>query len=193
MTLYTAAITLILVMDPMGNVIILLSLLKNVEARRRPWIILRESFIAFVVLMLFVFFGKYILHGLGLSEEALSIAGGIILFLIALKMIFPKQNDESAIAMGEPLVVPLAIPLIAGPSALATVSLLTTQQGVHLPTVIMAVIVASVASAVILLLSGSLRRLLGDRGLIAIERLMGMILTTLAVQMFLTGIASFLK
>lgn len=193
MTLYTAAITLILVMDPMGNVIILLSLLKNVEAKRRPWIILRESFIAFVVLMLFVFFGKYILHGLGLSEEALSIAGGIILFLIALKMIFPKQNDESAIAMGEPLVVPLAIPLIAGPSALATVSLLTTQQGVHLPTVIMAVIVASVASAVILLLSGSLRRLLGDRGLIAIERLMGMILTTLAVQMFLTGIASFLK
>jgi MarC family membrane protein len=193
MTIYSAAITLILVMDPMGNVPVFLSLLKNVEPSRRPKIILRESLIAFIIILLFTFAGKYILHGLGLSEEALRIAGGIILFLITMKMIFPNNSEESKLPAGEPFIVPMAVPLIAGPSSLATVSIFTTQANSTLLIVVSAVIIASATSTFILLLSEPLRKVLGERGLIAVERLMGMILTTLAVQMFLTGVAAYLK
>lgn len=194
MTIYSAAITLILVMDPMGNVPVFLSLLKNVPPKRRLWILLRESLIAYIILVLFVFSGKYILQGLGLSEEAMRIAGGIILFLIALRMIFPHEDKQSGLPLGEPFIVPMAIPLIAGPSSMATVVLFSTQHGgEHTLTVLAAVTIASVVGTCILLLSEPLRRILRERGLIAVERLMGMILTTLAVQMFLTGVAAFLK
>lgn len=193
MTIYSAAITLILVMDPMGNVPVFLSLLKNVEPSRRPKIILRESLIAFIFIMSFAFAGKYILHGLGLSEEALRIAGGIILFLIAIKMIFPNHSQDDKLPPGEPFIVPMAVPLIAGPSSLATVSIFTTQANTSLLTVVAAVIIASATSTLLLLLSEPLRKILGERGLIAVERLMGMILTTLAVQMFLTGVATYLR
>lgn len=194
MTIYSAAITLILVMDPMGNVPVFLSLLKNIPPRRRLWILLRESLIAYVILALFVFSGKYILSGLGLSEEAMRIAGGIILFLIALRMIFPNHDKQSGLPEGEPFIVPMAIPLIAGPSSMATVVLFSTQHGgKHTFIVLMAVTIASVVGTCILLLSEPLRRILRERGLIAVERLMGMILTTLAVQMFLTGVATYFK
>jgi MarC family membrane protein len=193
MTIYTATITLILVMDPMGNVPLFLALLKNIEPKRRIWILLRESFIAYIILVLFLFSGKFIMHGLGLSEEALRIAGGIILFLIAIKMIFPNHDNDAKLPYGEPFIVPMAIPLIAGPSSLATVVLFATTPGTHSLTVLAAVTCASLAGTAILLMSEPLRRVLRDRGLIAVERLMGMILTTLAVQMFLTGVAAFLK
>lgn len=178
----------------MGNVPVFLSLLKNVESKRRSWILFRESLIAYVVLVLFVFSGKHILSGLGLSEQSLRIAGGIILFLIAIRMIFPRPASEtSKVIEDEPFIVPMAVPLIAGPSAMATVVLFATQQGSNLLTVFSAVTLASVVGTIILLLSEPLRRILRDRGLIAVERLMGMILTTLAVQMFLTGLSAFLK
>lgn len=193
MSIYSAAITLILVMDPMGNVPVFLSLLKNVEPKRRVWILLRESMIAYCILALFVFSGKYILKGLGISDEALSIAGGIILFLIALRMIFPHHDDNQKLPHGEPFIVPMAIPLIAGPSSLAMVVLFATQQNANLWKVLAAVTIASVVSSLILLSSEPLRRVLRERGLIAVERLMGMILTTLAVQMFLTGVVAFLR
>lgn len=194
MTIYSAAITLILVMDPMGNVPVFLSLLKNVAPKRRLWILLRESLIAYVILALFVFAGKYILNGLGLSEEAMRIAGGIILFLIALKMIFPHHDDQTGLPQGEPFIVPMAIPLIAGPSSMATVVIFSTQHGgKYMFTVLAAVTIASLVGTLILLSSEPLRRILRERGLIAVERLMGMILTTLAVQMFITGVATFLK
>lgn len=194
MTVYAATITLILVMDPMGNIPIFLSLLKNIPVRRRIWILFRESLIAYGILVLFAFVGKYILNGLGLSEEAMRIAGGIILFIIAIRMIFPQDKSHGKLPEGEPFIVPMAIPLIAGPSSMAMVILFSTQHGgEHTLTVLAAVTIASVVSALILLLSEPLRRVLRERGLIAVERLMGMILTTLAVQMFLTGVKSFLQ
>jgi multiple antibiotic resistance protein len=193
MTLYSAAITLLLVMDPIGNIPVFISLLKNVKAKRRTWIILRESLIAFVILAVFVFAGKPILLSFGLSNEALSISGGIILFLIALKMIFPLRQKDQDIPEGEPLIVPMAVPLIAGPSALATVLLLTTKSDISLWFVFMAVLIAAIGSTLILLLSQPLSRVLGRPGLLALERLMGMILTVIAVQMFLTGLAAFLR
>lgn len=192
MTIYSATITLILVMDPLGNIPFFLSVLNNVEKKRRQWIILRESFIAFVILLIFLFFGQYILEGMHISQPALSIAGGIILFLIAIRMIFPHPDEDRNKELGEPFIVPLAVPLIAGPSTMTMVMLLAEQAPYDLLIWTIALSTAWFISTSILIFADALRKLLGDRGLTAIERLMGMILTTMAVQMFLTGFEQFL-
>ncbi len=192
MSIYSAAITLVFVMDPLGNIPVFLSALSHVETKRRYWVILRESIFAFLILCAFLFFGDNILSGLGISQQALSISGGIILFLIAIKMIFPpEENGRLEKNSVEPFIVPLAIPLIAGPSALAMVMLFASQSQNHLSDSFIALIIASTISTLILLIAPQLRRLLGQRGLIAIERLMGMILTAIAVQMFLGGLEKF--
>jgi multiple antibiotic resistance protein len=141
---------------------------------------------------LFVFFGKYILHGLHITMPALSIAGGVILFIIALRMIFPSEHNGVHEEEEEPLVVPLAIPLIAGPSSMAVVLLFVTREPNHVPLIFSAVVIASVIFTAIVLCSHFLMKLLGNRGLIALERLMGMILTTVAVEMFLSGMSQYL-
>ena len=192
MTLYTATITLILVMDPLGNIPIFLSVLKNFDLKAQRRIIIRESFIAYIVLLVFLFFGKYIMTGLNITTSALSIAGAIILFLIAIRMIFPPEHRESSDADNEePYIVPLAIPLTAGPSAMAIVMLFVTRDPSRLTLFASAVSIASAVFLAIMLLSHYLMRVMGKRVLIAVERLMGMILTTIAVQMFLSGILAF--
>jgi multiple antibiotic resistance protein len=190
MDIYTSAITLFLVMDPLGNIPIFLSTLSAVEPKRRRWVILREALIAFAILVLFLFAGQSILKGLHITQAALGIAGGIILFLIAIKMIFPSEEPEKSRTSlnGEPFIVPLAIPLIAGPSALAVVLLMANDNPDKLGQVFSALVLASIASTLVLLFSNQLRKILGQKGLIAMERLMGMILTTIAVQMFLSGL-----
>jgi len=180
-------------MDPFGNIPLFLSLLKDVSPRRRRTIIIREMVIALAVLLVFLFFGKFILSGLNISEPALSIAGGIILFLIALKMIFPKPNvSDEPTGETEPIIVPLAVPLIAGPSSMSIVILFSTQHPEMLLSWSIALIAAWTVCLGILLPSDLLRRLLGTRILKAIERLMGMILTTMAIQMLLTGVKEFI-
>ena len=193
MTLYTAAITLILVMDPLGNIPMFLSILNGVDPKRRQKIILRETFIALIILAGFLFFGKYILEGMQISQPALSIAGGIILFLIAIKMIFPHETHDSPRAKQrtEPFIVPLAIPLFAGPSTMTVVMLMASQSPEQIWVWALALFIAWFISALILVFAEQLRKILREKGLIAIERLMGMILTTMAVQMFLTGVAQF--
>lgn len=189
MTLFTAFITLVLVMDAAGNVPIFLSLLKDIEPKRRQLIVLREMLVAFLILTLFLFFGSPILSGLNISEAALEIAGGIILFLIAIRMIFPlKDQYQDEQLDGEPFIVPLAIPLIAGPSALATVIIFATQEPERMGVWFLALVLASSFGLLMLLSANLLMKLLGKKGLMAVERLMGMILTTVAVQMFLDGI-----
>ena len=123
MSLYTSTLTLILVMDPLGNIPIFLALLKNFDFKKQQRIMIRESLIAFIALMLFFFCGRFIMDSLNLTTTALSIAGAIVLFLISLRMIFPEANRHAASESGseEPFIVPLAIPLIAGPSAMAVV------------------------------------------------------------------------
>jgi len=194
MNIYSAAVTLYLVMDPLGNIPIFLALLKHVDAQRRTRIILRESLIAFAVLTLFLFCGKTILHGLKISDEALSIAGGIILFLIAIKMLFPSPTRYTAdeTLAEEPFIVPMAIPFIAGPSAMTTVILFASQLPNQMGRLFMAVALASLASILTLLAATPLQKLLGPKVIAALERLMGMILTTIAVQMFLTGWAMYM-
>lgn len=194
MNVYSAAITLILVMDPIGNIPAFLAILSPVDAERRTRIIWRESIIAFAVLVAFLFGGNFILHSLNITEPAVGIAGGIILFLIAIKMIFPPENGnvQRDRVIGEPFIVPLAIPLVAGPSALTVVTLLGSQSHQHIWEWFGALAIASAVSTIILLFASHLRKVLGQKGLVAMERLMGMVLTTVAVQMFLTGLETYL-
>ena len=152
---------------------------------------MREILIAYVVLLAFLFAGKYVLRLLSLQEETISIAGGIVLFLIALRMVFPREDATRDALEGEPFIVPLAIPFIAGPSTLA--ALLLLQQSLDTLQLFLALTLAWIATAVILLSSTVLYRLLKQRGLIAVERLMGMVLVMLAVQMFINGVAKFMK
>lgn len=191
MTLYSAAITLLLIMDPLGNIPFFLSILKKVPPQKRQYIILRESCIALLILVLFLFFGQYILESMHISQPALAISGGVILFLIALRMIFPHPDHNGSQQTEEPFIVPLAVPLIAGPSTMTMVMLLAHQAPYELLRWLGALFIAWIISTAILLFANNLRRILGERGLTAIERLMGMVLTMMAVQMFLTGIEQF--
>ena len=194
MDILSAVITLFLVMDPLGNVPLFLSALKQVEPARQKRVIIRELLIALAVLVLFLFIGGPLLRLLHISEPALGVAGGVILLLIAVRMIFPTTEKSLREEMhGEPFVVPLAIPYVAGPSALATELLLMSQAPERWPEWLGALVAAWLVAAVIMVFSSGLRRILGARGLVAIERLMGMVLITLAVQMLMTGMESFLS
>ncbi len=189
MNIASAIALLFLVLDPVGNIPVFLTVLKNVDRRRHTRIILRELCIALGVLIIFLFSGSTILHILAITEPSLSIAAGIILFLIAIKMIFPvPEGIFGKSPEGEPFVVPLAIPLIAGPSAITTLLLLISREPSRWLEWLVALLCAWFLSGVILLASAPLHRLLGERGLIALERVMGMLLTTIAVQMFLSGL-----
>lgn len=193
MSLYTLTITLILVMDPLGNIPVFLSILKRFDPQKQARIILRECIIAFVLLSLFVFFGQYIMHGLKITMPALSIAGGVILFIIAIRMIFPPEHvADKRENLEEPLVVPLAVPLTAGPSSMAVVLLFVTTDPGRMWLIFSAVVIASFIFTVIMLCSRFLMKVLGNRGLTALERLMGMILTTVAVDLFLSGVTQYL-
>jgi multiple antibiotic resistance protein len=190
MTVFSTATLLFLVIDPVGNISVFLSILANVPSHRSRWIIFRELLIALVALVLFLFVGKYILTLLQISQASLGAAGGIILFLIALRMIFPTAKGifgEEAEG-GEPFIVPLAIPLIAGPAAMATLMLLMARDPADWPRWLAALLLAWTASSIILLLANQLARLLGHRTLIAIERLMGLVLTAVAVEMLIDGL-----
>ncbi len=193
MRIFFNAITLLLIMDPLGNIPPFMSALKKVEAERRRKVLLREILIAYGVLLTFLFAGKYILRLLSLQQETIAIAGGIVLFLIALRMVFPREEPARDTLRGEPLIVPLAIPLIAGPSTLAMLLLLQQSSPNSTLQLFLALTLAWFVTALILLSSTILFRLLKERGLIAIERLMGMVLVMLAVQMFINGVATFMK
>ncbi len=193
MTIYSAALMLILVMDPFGNIPVFISVLASVDPAKRSRIIFREMLIALGILILFLFLGKYILSGMHITEPALSISGGIILFLIALKMIFPPAVQPHGEDFGsDPLIVPLAMPMVAGPSAMTMVILLSTGNPGKLWMIFAALIIAWSLTAIILISAEKTSALLGKKFLTAIERLMGMILTTMAIQMLLTGIKNFI-
>ena len=187
--LFSSAFLLLLVLDPLGNIPFVLSLLRDVPTQRRPRIIVRECAIAVVVLIAFFLVGDWLLVAMRLTNPALEIAGGLILFLIALRMVFPPVSHDLAehAPDGDPFIVPLAIPMIAGPSALATVLLASNQSG-QLLVWVGAIILASTINAAFLLASGWFARLFGKTGMQAFERLMGLILTTIAVQMLISGI-----
>jgi len=189
MTTLSAAIVLFLVMDPLGNILLFVTALRSVPVARRKRVVVRELLIAYAVLVVFLFTGEHLLHVLNISGPALTIAGGIVLFLIALRMVFPSVDNTLAENIkGEPFLVPLAIPYVAGPSTLATLLLLMSREPQRWPEWLLALSCAWLASAIILVLGGYIGGFLGRRGLLALERLMGLLLVALAVQMSIEGL-----
>ncbi|MBK6293484.1 MAG: NAAT family transporter [Rhodoferax sp.] len=190
-TFASATILLILITDPIGNIPIFANALRHTAPERRPWVILREVLIAFALLLTFMFVGESFLRVMNLSELSLQIAGGVILFLIALRMIFPPSDAQAPEQVGEPLIVPLAIPAIAGPSALATVLLLVSQAPERRMEWIAALCVTMAVSAVVLVLAERIQRIAGERFVMALERLMGLVLVAVSIEMMLRGIKTF--
>jgi multiple antibiotic resistance protein len=189
----SSAVVLFLVLNPLGNIPIFLTLLKDIEPQRRWKIISRELLIALVILLIFLFFGQRFLNLLQLESESVSIAGGIILFIIGIRMVFPSRRGIMGDQLeGEPFIVPLAIPLVAGPSALATLLLLVNSDPTNMLSWLSVLMIAWTLTAIILLSAPIFYKMLKKRGLAAIERLMGMILIMISVQMLVTGIKSIL-
>ena len=193
MDILSATILLFLILDPLGNIPIFLTHLEKVENRFR--VLARELLLALAILFLFLFFGKQMLDFLHLEQVSVSLAGAIILFIIALRMIFPasRQYGDEEEADETPFLVPLAIPLVAGPSILATLILLASKHPDQFNVLAIALFIAWALSAIILFSATAMQKYLGKNGMIAIERLMGMILIAIAVQMFLDGIRAFLS
>ncbi|WP_234418652.1 YhgN family NAAT transporter [Dongshaea marina] len=184
---------LFLIMDPLGNLPVFMSILRHVDPKRRRQVMIRESLFALVIMMIFLFAGQSILDFLHLGQVAVNISGGLILFLIALKMIFPTPGGVTgAVAGEEPFLVPIAIPLLAGPSLLATLLLLAHQHPGHLGPLALALLLAWLACSAILMFQELFNRLLGEKGLTAVERLMGMLLIMMAVQMLLDGFSQYI-
>jgi len=183
----SATVLLLLITDPFGNIPIFASTLKNVPPERRTVLIVRENLIAFCVLLSFMFVGEKFLHLMNLRETSLQMAGGVVLFIIALRMIFPPPLSTELDFPGEPLIVPLAIPAIAGPSALATVILLVSRAPERRLEWIAALTLTIAIGALILLLAERIQRILGHRFVVAMERLMGLILIALAVEMMVSA------
>ena len=189
---FSAAVLLLLVIDPFGNVPVVISALSGVAPERRMRVVLRECIAAYVVLVAFMLGGRTFMQWLQLTETSLAIAGGIILFLIALRMVFRHPEGVFGDPPGaEPFLVPLAVPSIAGPSALATVMLMVSRDPAHLPTWLGALTAAMVVATIVMLAAHRLQRWLGERGMMAAERLMGLLLTAIAVQMLLDGVRTF--
>jgi len=185
----SALVLLLLVLDPLGGLPIYISIMRGVAPERRRWVAVREVGIAFLVLFAFMFFGDAFLRVMHLSERSLEVAGGVILLMVAIRMIFASGAGAYGIEPGrEPLIFPLAVPLLAGPSAMATVLLLASRQPGLLVEWVAALTVAMVVSGAVLLLAGRIRRLLGDSVVSAIEKLMGLVLTAIAVEMILAGL-----
>ncbi len=193
MTILSAALLLFLILDPLGNIPVFLSVLKPLAPKRQRIVLARELLIALGVLMGFLWGGKYALELMHLRQESVQIAGGIVLFLIGIRMIFPRPEGlMGELPGGEPFIVPLAIPLVAGPSGMAAVMLMGNEAG-RLWDWSLALMIAWGATAVILFSATLLYKWLGRSALTALERLMGMLLVAISVQMFLDGIGTYLK
>ncbi len=194
MSVASAALLLFLILDPLGNIPVFLSLLRVLPPQRQRIVLARELLIALVVLMLFLWCGKYALELMHLRQESVSIAGGIVLFLIGIRMIFPPPEGlMGEIPDGEPFIVPMAIPLVAGPSGMAAVLLMGSNEPTRLGDWSLALLIAWAATAAILFSATYLYKWLGQRALVAVERLMGMLLVAISVQMLMDGIAAYLQ
>ena len=190
----SVSVVLFFIMDPIGNMPIFNAVLGHVDTGRKVKIAARELIFALIVLLVFLYSGSTILSFLGLEQPSLSIAGGILLFIISLRMIFPRPGRAEDIDGAEdPFFVPLAVPLVAGPSTIAMLLLLSSTEPDKMPSWTVALLLAWGVSTVILLAAPFLLSVLGNRGARALERLMGMILIIMATQMLLNGIEEFVN
>lgn len=193
MSMLSVAFALFLLMDPIGNIPLYISLLKGVPPARQRVVILREMVIALFIIILFNFLGHGLMHFLNIHNDTIQIAGGIILFLICLKMIFPSPHESfgNHPHHTEPFIVPLAVPLVAGPAVLAAVMIYSQQEENSL-IMVGSILIAWGASLIILWGAPFLRMILGAKGILALERLMGLVLILISVEMFMSGLSTFL-
>lgn len=193
MSVLTLCLTLFLIVNPLGNLKVFLTLLEGMKPQRQSFVIAREMLIALAAMFLFSFFGEKISHVFHLENTTVFITSGIILFLVAIKILFPPKEEHMPRIHGEePFLVPIAIPVVASPALLATIMLFSQSEPFIMPMVI-GILVAWLVSALIFLGSRKILRILGPNGLLAIERLMGIILVLLAVQRFMDGILLFIS
>jgi len=191
MSLASIALVLFLIMDPIGNIPPFLNMTSGLNRKRQKWIVFREMLIALAAMLFFNYLGEFFFYALDISETAVRIASGIILFLIAVKILFTSPDSMRAnIPKEEPLIFPLAIPLIAGPALLATIMLYAHLEPLQ-SVMIFAILIAWLFSALILFFAGPIKRILGKNGLIACERLIGIVLVLMSVQRLLEGIHLF--
>ena len=188
-TFASALVLLLLVLDPFGSLPIFISVLRGVAPERRTRVAVREVLIAFGVLLGFMFTGQGFLSLMHLSERSLEVAGGVILLIIAVRMIFASGGEIYASdGQREPLIFPLAVPLLAGPSAMATVLLLASRQPERMWHWVGALTLAMFVSGAVLLSADRIRRLVGTPVVAAVEKLMGLVLTAIATEMILAGL-----
>lgn len=193
-SIISTAIVLTFILDPFGNVPLLLTILKDIDRKKHRRIIIREMIVGLIILLLFLFAGRSFLNLFHLETSSVSIAGGLIFLIIALRLIFPAADGSSIFAStGEPFIVPIAMPMVAGPSALATLMVMANKQEGHLTGLFFSVLIAWGVTAVILLSSPLFFRLLRKKGLVALEKLMGMLLLIMAVQMLFDGISMYVR
>lgn len=194
LNMFYIAFSLFLLMDPIGNIPFYISFLKGLDPKRQRVVIFREMLIALLIIILFTFIGDGLMGFLHIQNDTVQIAGGVILFLLCLKMIFPPPHDshENLPHDSEPFIVPLAVPLVAGPAVLAAVMIYAKQENNSF-IMMGAIAIAWAASLIILLGSSYLKKILGWRGILAMERLMGLILILISVQMFLSGLSAFMQ
>jgi len=192
--LIESTLLLMLVIDPFGNLLFVLSILADIPATRYRRIILRETFLAFVTLVLFAMVGEQLLGYMGIEQPAVSVAGGMILFLISLKMVFRSAAEifEDSYR-DDPFLVPIAVPSLAGPSAITAVMILRLQDRTGVGTLLFSLCVVMAITALVFLLGRRLSTYLGQRGLRALEKLMGLLLNLVAVNMILVGVRDFLS
>lgn len=186
------ATTLFFIMDPLGNIPIFNTILKDYPPARRRQIILRELSFALIFLLVFLYAGTSILSLLGLTQPSLNLAGGILLFLIAIRMLYPENTGGEEPKVEDPFIVPLAMPLIVGPSTIAVLLLISSSKPGQMADWTLATLLAWSVVTIILVASPTIMKILGDRGLRAVEKLMGMLLVLIAVQMFLNGLSQYL-
>lgn len=191
MSLFNITLVLFLIMDPVGNLSAYQSMVKELDPKRQNWIIFREMMIALLIMIGFNYLGEYIFTVLDLSETTVRLSSGVILFLIAIKILFTSSDSLRAnLPKGEPFIFPLAVPLITGPALMATIMLYAHLER-YQSVMIIAILIAWLLSIIILFFARPIKRILGNSGLMACERLIGMILVLIAVQRFLEGILLF--
>lgn len=186
MSLVSAATSLFFVLNSLGNVPFFVGILSSYPVKRQRKIIAREMGIALFILLLFNFFGEEILGVLGIDRCVMGIAGGTLLFLISLSMIFPKPKTLK-VPQREPFIFPLALPAVAGPGAITAV-MIYSQQAASPLLMVLPIFVAWLCTALVLLASSNIKLFLGQKGLSACERLGGMVISLIAVQMFTSGV-----
>jgi len=187
----TMTITLFILLNSFAQVPVFMALLTDVESKRQKFIILREMSIALLTLLIFVFFGGNVLKLIGIDHFIIGLAGGLLLILISLNMIFPKATATEGLPKHEPFIVPLAIPCIAGPGSITALMLFTSQKGSLFTSGVL--VTAFIPTVMIVLSSAFIKDYLGEKGLQAIEKLGGMLICLIGIQMFANGVVSLVK